>query len=271
MVKFKTTFKERRETMEKIKVIILDDSTTFRNQMSIELHRKDFEIVGVSGNGEEGIKLIKSERPDVVITDILLSGIDGIGVIKKIKEENLRRAPVFIIATKLSSDYLMREANALGVGYYLLKPVTPEILCERISKIAAARGRAVTEPTAEGSFSGELEREVTDCILELGIPAHIKGYYYIRTAIIMAMENPELLHAVTKILYPSIAKKFQTTPSRVERAIRHAIEVSWERGDIEKLQAVFGYTVSVSKGKPTNSEFIALLADKLRLKHKIAV
>ncbi len=258
--------------MQKVKVLILDDSTTFRNQMSIELHRKDFEIVGVSGNGEEGIKLIKSERPDVVVTDILLSGIDGIGVIKKIKEENMRRAPVFIIATKLSSDYLMREANSLGVGYYLLKPFEPETLCERIEKIAGTRLKGEgAETETDGIFSGEIEREVTDCILELGIPAHIKGYYYIRTAIIMSMENPELLHAVTKILYPTIAKKFQTTPSRVERAIRHAIEVSWERGDIEKLQAVFGYTVSVNKGKPTNSEFIALLADKLRLKHRIAV
>ena len=256
--------------MQKFKVVILDDSTTFRNQMSIELHRKGIEVVGASGNGEEGVKLIREERPDVVVTDILLSGIDGIGVIKRVKEENLRRAPVFIIATKLSSDYLMKEANVLGVGYYLLKPFDAETLCERIEKLMGARqGKEITE--SESAFTGEIEREVTDCILELGIPAHIKGYYYIRTAIIMSIENSELLHAITKILYPTIAKKFQTTPSRVERAIRHAIEVLWERGDIDKLQSVFGYTVSVNKGKPTNSEFIALLADKLRLKHKITV
>ncbi len=254
--------------MLKTRILLLDDSTSFRHSMAMELNRRGFEIVGTTGNGEEGLNIIRSEKPDIVVTDILLSGIDGIGVIKRVKERNLSPKTVFVIATKLSSDYLMKESNALGVGYYLLKPFDADTLCDRIKRLA---GGSQKSEEIDSGLMHEIEKEVTDYILDLGIPAHIKGYYYIRSAIIMSIENPEVMHAVTKILYPAIAKKFQTTPSRVERAIRHAIEVSWERGDIEKLQSVFGYTVSVNKGKPTNSEFIALLADKLRLKRQIAV
>lgn len=262
--------------MQKKRILILDDSAAFRQKAASALRDRGFDVVATSGSGEEGLKIIREQCPDVVVTDILLAGVDGIGVIKKVKEQGLPRPPVFVIATRLSSDYLMRESNALGVGYYLLKPFEPETLCDRLERIAGLPSREELLSAGEAAKSlvsggNELEREVTDCILDLGIPAHIKGYYYIRTAIIMSVADPEVMHAVTKILYPAIAKKFGTSPSRVERAIRHAIEVAWERGDIDKLQSVFGYTVSVHKGKPTNSEFIALLADKIRLRRKIAV
>ncbi len=262
--------------MEQKRIVILDDSASFRHAAAAALRQRGFDVVAASGNGEEGLRIIREQSPDVVVTDILLSGLDGIGVIKKVREERPSKPPVFVIATRLSSDYLMRESNSLGVGYYLLKPFEPSVLCDRIERLFGVPSKEEMREAADKlesivSGAGGLEREVTDCILDLGIPAHIKGYYYIRTAIITAVGDPEVMHAVTKVLYPAIAKKFGTSPSRVERAIRHAIEVAWERGDIDKLQSAFGYTVSVHKGKPTNSEFIALLADKIRLRRKIAV
>lgn len=264
---------------KKIKVLIIDDYTTFRFIATEELTQRGYDVVGAVGDGYEGIKQIKEKLPDIVLIDVILPGIDGIGVLKKMKELVLPKQPIFIVTTAMTSEYLMKEANSLGIEYYMLKPFDFDILAQRINELVKKERQglnnnsAVPEKTQGMSnnspfMSIDLESEVTGIILEMGIPAHIKGYQYLRTAIMMTVENNSLVNAITKILYPNIAKRYNTTPSRVERAIRHAIEVAWERGDIDKLQSVFKYSVSNLKGKPTNGEFIALLSDKLRLQYK---
>jgi len=204
--------------------------------------------------------MVQAENPDVVVLDIIMPHLDGIGVLEQINALGLSRKPKIIMLTAFGQESIAQRVVALGADYYILKPFDLAILAKRIRQIAS--GQAVRVPQGEGR---SLEMDVTDILHDIGIPAHIKGYLYLREAICLVVNRVELLGGVTKELYPTIAKRYQTTPSRVERAIRHAIEVAWNRGNVELIHSLFGHTINSDRGKPTNSEFIAMVADKLRM------
>jgi len=223
----------------------------------------DINLVGVAYNGEEVLTIIDEKKPDVVILDIIMPHLDGIGVLERICAMSSKR-PKVIMLTALGHENITQRVVELGADYYILKPFNMDVLVSRIRQLA----NTITSqrPAATQSIKARpLDMEVTNIIREIGIPAHIKGYQYLRDAIMMIINEIELLGAVTKVLYPMIAEKYSTTPSRVERAIRHAIEVAWSRGNMDMINRIFGYTVKLEKGKPTNSEFMAMIADKLRM------
>jgi two-component system response regulator (stage 0 sporulation protein A) len=261
---------------KKIKVLIADDSVDFMEICKENINSDIIEVVGLAQNGREAIEKISLLCPDVVISDIILENVDWLGILKNVYRSDMMKKPVFIMISCIRNEVVMQEALGLGASYYMLKPFDYEILIERIKKFSQVKTAEITPimPNINNNYANEekeimLEAQVTKIIHDLGVPAHIKGYQYIREAIIMAVEDMEVINSITKLLYPSVAKCFSTTSSRVERAIRHAIEVAWDRGDVEMLNSIFGYTVHNNKGKPTNSEFIAMIADKLRLKIKI--
>lgn len=254
----------------KVKILLADSSEESRLLVAENVRNEgDMEIVGSVSDGMELIRLAQEKAPDVIIMDLVLSGLDGIGVLKKLKERNIGAS--VIMTSSFYKDNVVTEAVNLGASYFMLKPCDVSALLQHV-RLATGSG------STSGSVSGRvavrqeqsLESVVTEVIHEIGVPAHIKGYQYLREAIIMAIYDMDVINAVTKVLYPEVAKKFNTTPSRVERAIRHAIEVAWDRGDLETIQKFFGYTVSNIKGKPTNSEFIAMIADRLSLQRKDA-
>ena len=257
----------------KTRVIVADAGDEFRNLLAEMLAAEgDFEVVGSTGDGSKALTMAKSLKADVMLIDLILSGLDGLMLMKKLAELPEDERPAVIIVSSFTSDYAILEASTLGASYFMQKPCDLSTLFSRIRVVA---GRSTIDPALNPAFGmkmsksgSSLEALVTDIIHEIGVPAHIKGYQYLREAIILTISDMEVINAVTKILYPTVAKKFATTPSRVERAIRHAIEVAWDRGDIETLQKFFGYTVSNIKGKPTNSEFIAMIADRLSLQQK---
>ena len=245
-------------------VLIADSGEDFCAALSAALQRADgFQVIGTASDGEQAIRLIRERKPDVLILDLMLSKQDGISVLKAVN--NLDRKPITLATSAFLTDYVSTAAANLGVRYLMLKPCDLSALVERLEEIRGGESRRKTQ-SATGNSS--IEALVTSIIHEIGVPAHIKGYQYLREAIIIAVNDMDVINAITKVLYPQVAKTFQTTPSRVERAIRHAIEVAWDRGDLDTLQRFFGYTVSNTKGKPTNSEFIALIADKLQLQLK---
>ncbi|WP_231701878.1 sporulation transcription factor Spo0A [Crassaminicella thermophila] len=234
----------------------------------------DLEIVGIAKDGLEAIELVSKELPDVLVLDIIMPHLDGLGVLEKLASMNLQKSPKVIVLSAVGQDKITQRAIALGADYYVVKPFDFEIFIKRIRQLMGnvkfvpekkTEFRDLLINTSHTNQIQSLEAEITNIIHEIGVPAHIKGYLYLREAISMVVENIEMLSAVTKELYPSIAKKFNTTPSRVERAIRHAIEVAWSRGKVDTINNLFGYTVHNDKGKPTNSEFIAMVADKLRI------
>jgi two-component system response regulator (stage 0 sporulation protein A) len=257
-----------------LKVVIADASDEYRTLLRDILSGEgDITVVGSAGDGAETLKLVEENRPDVLLLDFILSGIDGLGVMEKINAlmpEDSR--PCIFIISSFSGERAINEASAMGAAYFMHKPCDVATLCSRIRSIAGKpKGAPVQKPIQSSGRSRRemsLEAHVTDILHEIGVPAHIKGYQYLRTSIVMAAEDMDVINAVTKVLYPTVGKKYSTTPSRVERAIRHAIEVAWDRGDIEVLQKYFGYTVSNIKGKPTNSEFIAMIADKINLERE---
>ncbi len=259
---------------KKQRIVIVDANTTFRFIATEELKAKGYEIVTTVADGKTAVRVIEEEKPDIVLIDLVLPSLDGLGVMKQITSGSLEKKPVFIVSTAMSTEYSQTEAFKCGASYYLIKPYDFNVLSQRIESLISASEAVVNKNNVlskEKSYiemNKDLETEVTELLLELGVPAHIKGYQYLRASIMLATVDSEAVNAVTKILYPTVAKKFSTTSSRVERAIRHAIEVAWERGDIDILHGFFGYTVSNTRGKPTNSEFIALISDKLRLKNK---
>ena len=208
--------------------------------------------------------MILEKQPQILVLDLMLAKKDGLGVMKAIS--TMERKPAVLATSGFITDYVASAAANLGVQYLMLKPCDMSALTERLEEMRG--GQAVRSPQTRGSGKPSIEAMVTSIIHEIGVPAHIKGYQYLREAIIIAVNDMDVINAITKVLYPQVAKAFQTTPSRVERAIRHAIEVAWDRGDLDTLQRFFGYTVSNTKGKPTNSEFIALIADKLQLQLK---
>ncbi len=264
---------------KKIKVLIADDNKDFCDIMDEYLKKQDdIEVIGIANDGKEAIELISQELPDLVILDIIMPHLDGLGVLEQMNNMNLDKFPKVIILSAVGQDKITQRAIGLGADYYVIKPFDFEVFIDRIRQITGTREAVVSSNVAHKSRQGRsalitknrsLEAEITNIIHEIGVPAHIKGYLYLREAIAMVVENTGLLSAVTKELYPSIAKKFDTTSSRVERAIRHAIEVAWSRGKVDTINNLFGYTINNHRGKPTNSEFIAMIADKLRLEQQV--
>ncbi|MDQ7792974.1 MAG: sporulation transcription factor Spo0A [bacterium] len=224
----------------------------------------DMELVGLVHNGKEVLEELERKSPNVIILDIIMPHLDGIAVLERMATMNLARRPKVVILTAIGQESITQRTVELGADYYILKPFNLEVLGNRVRELASSGVRSVSRPVKSRS----LDMEVTNVIHEIGIPAHIKGYMYLREAILMVIDRIDLLGAITKELYPSIAIKFKTTPSRVERAIRHAIEVAWSRGNLEVINSLFGYTINLDRGKPTNSEFIAMVADKLRMELK---
>ena len=249
------------------KLIITEEAVEF-SQESLQIFQ-DFNICTAFcvKDGEELCSRIKSEEPDVVFMDAFMTRLDAIGVMRVIKKEKIKQ-PLFIVFSSFHSTVLEREIMNSGADYFMLKPYDIEQLCENISVLLKSGTDKPLTPLKIDAFGIELK--VTQILHEIGVPAHIKGYHYLRDSIMMSVEKPEIINAVTKQLYPSVAKKYQTTSSRVERAIRHAIEVAWDRGDVDVLNSYFGYTIHNDRGKPTNSEFIAMISDKLRLQIKNA-
>jgi two-component system response regulator (stage 0 sporulation protein A) len=263
--------------VEKLHVAIADDNERMVQLLeNIVSSDKDMEVVGKAGNGQELVNIIKQKEPDVVLLDIIMPKVDGLSVMQKINyDTGLKKRPAFIVITAVGQEKITEDAFELGADYYILKPFDNEMVLNRIRRTRKERERNFAEVRKVNAYESKneymernLETDVTNIIHEIGVPAHIKGYQYLRDAIIMSVTDMEMLNSITKILYPTIAKKHQTTPSRVERAIRHAIEVAWSRGKMDTIDELFGYTVNGGKGKPTNSEFIALIADKVRLEYK---
>ncbi|MCI7321837.1 MAG: sporulation transcription factor Spo0A [Lachnospiraceae bacterium] len=261
--------------MGKLNVAIADDNEITRELLGeIVASDEELQLIGTAKDGEEACHLIKEKEPDVVLLDIVMPKLDGIGVLDRIREDQtLKNRPSFLMVSAVSNERVTEDVFSRGADYFIMKPFNNGIILDRI-KTVIRRKNAKEMRKLEGIDKAEaysmqtLEEDVTEMIHEVGVPAHIKGYQYLREAIIMCVNNMDMLNSITKILYPSIAKKFQTTPSRVERAIRHAIEVAWSRGKMDTLDDLFGYTISNGKGKPTNSEFIALITDKIRLQMK---
>ena len=258
--------------MGEIRVAIADDNERILELLGdIISSDKDLSLVGKADNGEDMCRVIREKEPDVVLLDLIMPKMDGLGVMDAVNhDKTLKKRPYFIIVTAVGQERITEDAFDKGAMYYVMKPFRNEVILERI-KQATRKGKPPCSHGGEQAQAGperNLETRVTDMIHEIGIPAHIKGYHYLRDAIMMAVEDMDVLNAVTKVLYPTVAKRHQTTASRVERAIRHAIEVAWSRGKLDTLDELFGYTVSNGKGKPTNSEFIALIADTLRLEYK---
>ena len=264
---------------EKIKILIADDNLDFVSTLITYFDTQDdVEIIATAKDGQEAYNKIISEKPQVVLLDVIMPHLDGLGVLEKLITSNIE-LPICIMLSAVGQDNVTAQAIALGAQYYILKPFKMDVLMKRIReliekpeqpkpviKLPTKENRAnYVEFNIQSSKEEILEIKVTNVIHEIGVPAHIKGYQYLRDGIIMVVNNIEVINQITKQLYPDLAKKYKTTPSRVERAIRHAIEVAWNRGQLETVESIFGYTVNSNKGKPTNSEFIAMIADKLRL------
>lgn len=251
---------------KKVKVLVADDNREFcellKDYMS---QQEDFILTGTAYNGLETLRQIEEQSPDVVVLDIIMPHLDGIGVLEKLAVGVGNAKPKVIILTAFGQEAFTQRAMELGADYYILKPFDLSVLATRIRQLS--EGLNVSQYISSVK-PRNLSVSVTNIIHEMGVPAHIKGYHYIRDAILMVISEINLLGAITKELYPMIAQKYQTTPSRVERAIRHAIELAWDRGNVEMMTKFFGYTINLERGKPTNSEFIAMVADKLRVESK---
>ena len=260
--------------MEHLKIAIADDNQKILDLLDRVIGmEKDMNLVGKAKNGEEMCQIIKDKQPDVVLLDLIMPKMDGLTVMDRINhDKTVSKHPYFIVITAVGQEKITEDAFNKGANYYIMKPFNNRMLLERIKfvrKMTHGTERRPEELVTGQTPGGEnLENRVTNMLHEIGIPAHIKGYHYLRDAIMMAVEDMDVLNVITKILYPTVAKKYQTTSSRVERAIRHAIEVAWSRGKLDTLDELFGYTVSTGKGKPTNSEFIALIADTIQLEYK---
>ena len=272
--------------MENVNVVIVDDNPMILNTLDEVISSEaGLSVIGRADNGKDAIDMIKDTQPDVVLLDLVMPQMDGITVVENIKKKkSMLKNPAFIILSAVGGEQMTEEAFQAGANYFLMKPFDKDILVNKIRRIGKRPVRPVPGKVLEAPLKAatpeeaamnreeymkeHLETDITKMLHELGIPAHIKGYQYLRDAISMVVRDREMMEAVTKILYPEIAKKNYTSSSRVERAIRHAIEVAWGRGSLEVIDELFGYTISTGKGKPTNSEFIALIADKTCLDYK---
>ena len=261
--------------MSNLSIAIADDNERMVEILdSIVKKDNEIRIVGKANNGEDVYQMIKEKEPDVVLLDLIMPKMDGLSVMERINQDrSIKKHPKFIVISAIGHEGITEDAFNLGAHYYIMKPFNNDMVLSRVKSIknymTSGCLKIPGNPVSEKIVVEDLENQVTDMIHEVGVPAHIKGYQYLRDAIMMVIDEAEMLNSITKILYPTIAKRNQTTPSRVERAIRHAIEVAWSRGNMDIINSLFSYTVSTGKGKPTNSEFIALIADKIRLQNKI--
>lgn len=268
---------------ERISVLIADDNQEFSHTLSTYINSQDdMEVIGMAKDGNEAMDMITNTNPDVVLLDVIMPHLDGLGVLEEIRDMKNEKKPISIMLSAVGQDKVTQKAISLGAEYYVVKPFDIELLIKRIREIKffkpnQSTNNFITKEVKQqyidlskdaGKKEENLEALVTNIIHEVGVPAHIKGYQYLREAIMMVVNDIDVINQITKSLYPKIAFKYNTTPSRVERAIRHAIEVAWGRGQQEAVENIFGYTISAAKGKPTNSEFIALIADKIRLEYK---
>lgn len=262
---------------EKLNVAIADDNEKILCMLGDILEQdKEINIVGKAKNGEEAINIIREKQPDIVLLDLIMPKFDGLTVMDKInKDTSIKKRPSFIVMSAIGQETITDNAFTMGASYYIMKPFDNDMVINRIKSIKINNNKKIHEnrkinvnENKSEYIERNLESDVTNIIHELGVPAHIKGYQYLRDGIIMTVKDMEMMNSITKILYPTIAKKHQTTASRVERAIRHAIEVAWNRGKMDTIDELFSYTINMGKGKPTNSEFIALIADKIRLEYK---
>ena len=270
---------------EKITVLVADDNNEFTTTLASYLQKdEEMEVIAVAKDGNEAYDMIVNTKPDIVLLDVIMPHLDGLGVLERLNATPMDKRPICIMLSAVGQDKITQKAIALGAHYYVVKPIDIELLIKRVKDVrhfepAPNKGNFISreikaqyiEIDDEKQKTEEnLEALVTNIIHEVGVPAHIKGYQYLREAIMMVVNDIDVINQITKQLYPDIAVKYHTTPSRVERAIRHAIEVAWGRGQTDTVESIFGYTVSAVKGKPTNSEFIAMIADKLRLELKTA-
>jgi two-component system response regulator (stage 0 sporulation protein A) len=270
---------------EKLNILIADDNQDFTKTLASYINnQEDMEVIAVAKDGNEAVEMISNTLPDIVLLDVIMPHLDGLGVLEKIDNMKIDKKPICIMLSAVGQDKITQKAIISGADYYIVKPFDIEVLIKRIREIKffkpsqtgttllsrETKQKYIELPENESKKEENLEALVTNLIHEVGVPAHIKGYQYLREAIMMVVNDIDVINQITKSLYPKIAFKFNTTPSRVERAIRHAIEVAWGRGQQEAVENIFGYTISAAKGKPTNSEFIAMIADKLRLELKSA-
>ncbi|MBE6703112.1 MAG: sporulation transcription factor Spo0A [Ruminococcaceae bacterium] len=255
------------------KILIADENAGERQILREALNRAGYRFVDEATNGEEALQKLRHGRYDAALLDMMLTRMDGIGVLRNCKNHDFspERPPVFIMFSLVANQTMINEALSTGAASFLLKPFDMTSLCELLKSLLESRKTQNTVPSSApvDRNTPDIETQVTKIIHQIGVPAHIKGYQYLRTAILLTIQDSDIINSVTKVLYPSVAKKYQTTTSRVERAIRHAIEVAWDRGDVDTLNSYFGYTIQNNRGKPTNSEFIAMIADNLRLKYKL--
>lgn len=260
---------------QKAKILICDENADFRRITGEYLKTAGFMYIYEASDGEEAIEEMEKLHPEIVIIDIEISKLDTVSVIRSAHKLNsvVELTSSFIVTSRINDPVMLAEVSEAGADYCVLKPLNYPGLAERIRRIldqrASVRPRSI--PSKEDREAVELETQVTKIIHQIGVPAHIKGYQYLRTAIIMTINDNDVINSVTKVLYPTVAKRYSTTSSRVERAIRHAIEVAWDRGDVDVLNSYFGYTIQTNRGKPTNSEFIAMIADNLRLSNKLSL
>lgn len=252
------------------KLLIAEDSKEFGGEKAECFIQKGFDVRFCEKDGQKLMEKMKSFTPDIVLMDMFMSGLDGVGVMRTAKK-NMSNPPVFVVITSFDSSMLEREALSAGAAYYVIKPFNSSDLAERLTELmSCCRNENYKDKMKIYKSDRNLEITITEILHQIGVPAHIKGYHYLRDSIILAVKQPEIINAVTKELYPTVAKSYETTSSRVERAIRHAIEVAWDRGDVDVLNSYFGYTIHNSRGKPTNSEFIAMISDRLRLSSKLS-
>lgn len=262
---------------EKISILIADDNVEFVELLKEYMEQyEDLDVVGIAKDGLRAIEMIKSLKPDVVVLDIIMPNIDGIGVLEKLEAHKMEHKPIFIMLSAIGQDMFIQKAVSLGAEYYIIKPFDVEVLVTRIRQlyeekyISAFTNRTVSK-NAEFANAEALDRtydievEVTNLMHDIGIPPHMAGYQYLREAIVLTVKNSKMYSSITKKLYPAVAEKFNTTAQKVERAIRNAIESAWSRGNLDTIDSLFGYTINYTKGKPTNSECIAMMADKIRI------
>ncbi|MGN1081300.1 MAG: sporulation transcription factor Spo0A [Acutalibacteraceae bacterium] len=255
---------------KKLKVLIADNSAEFGQPCANCLKTYGMDVITIPKDGMMLLSEIEEVSPDIVLADVFMPKLDAIGILKQLDTLRLKKKPQVFVMSVFDNPRLEKQTLGAGAAYYFLKPVDYELLADRILQLTDTKRDSEFIRPAKSVTDNQLELMITEIIHQIGVPAHIKGYHYLRDAIILCVRDSEMINSVTKILYPTVAKMYDTTSSRVERAIRHAIEVAWDRGDIDILNSYFGYTVHNQRGKPTNSEFIAMISDKLRLRLKAA-
>ncbi|MEG0979704.1 MAG: sporulation transcription factor Spo0A [Oscillospiraceae bacterium] len=258
---------------KKLRIMLAEEGTEYGQTCTNILKNCGHEVILVPKDGAEVLSRLNSNVPDVLLIDAFMPRVDALGVLKVIKSQKFAKKPLVLVMSGVDNARFEQEMLSAGADYYFIKPFDVNVLAERISQLTGwnrAGHDNIIKPNMETNLSDDLNVVVSEIMHQIGVPAHIKGYQYLREAIILSINDDEMMNSVTKLLYPSVAKTFATTPSRVERAIRHAIEVAWDRGDVDVLSSYFGYTIQNSRGKPTNSEFIAMISDRLKLRMKIA-